>query len=412
MKFRQNISQSLNAIQDNLLRAGITIFIIALGITALVVVMTTIEGVKSGMSNSFSTLGSNTFRIMNLSSQTRMHGKRGRGGRIKYPPITYTQAKDFQEQFQHMAVVSITGSGGGNNTVKYQQETTNAGIQLIGTDEHYLKAARYNVEEGRSLSAEDVSLGKNVTVLGANVKEALFPFESPLGKFISVNGNMYKVIGTFEKMGTTGMSGGDKIMNIPLSTLRAHNPNIGSLTLNVYLDDANRMNYIMEEARGILRVIRKLRPDLEDNFSIAKSDAFVEQLLDQLKLLTIAAQVIGIITLMGASVALLNVMLVSVTERTNEIGIRKALGATRNNIQVQFLMEAVVICQLGGMLGVFMGVSVGNLISNLLFTGTFVVPWNWVLIGLVACLIVGVGAGFYPAYKAAKVDPIESLRHV
>ncbi|MEZ4773758.1 MAG: ABC transporter permease [Bacteroidia bacterium] len=410
MRILLNLNQSLDAIRANLLRAGITIFIIALGITALVVVMTSIAGVKSAMMNSFSSLGSNTFKIQNMASQVMFHG--GGGQRVvKYPAIDYRDATEFKKQYEHLAVVSISGSAGGAFKLKYRENTTNNNIQLLGVDEDYLKTARYDLAEGRSLSEEDVSLGKNVIVIGAEVKDMLFPFESAVGNFVTVDGNMYKVIGAFAKMGTSGMFGGDKIGMIPISTARNHFPNMGSLTLNIFATDPARMDYLMEEARGIFRLVRKVRADQDDNFAITKSDSFVSQFLDQMKVLTISAQVIAMITLMGASIALLNVMLVSVTERTNEIGVRKAMGASRRNILYQFLFEAIVICQLGGLLGILMGLFVGNLISTLMFNTGFVVPWNWIFIGLISCLVVGVGSGYYPAWKAARVDPIESLRY-
>ena len=238
------------------------------------------------------------------------------------------------------------------------------------------------------------------------------PAESPIGKVINVSGSTYKVIGVFDRVGSSGSSGADESCVIPISTLRNDQTNVGSLTLNVYVEDATRMDYLMEEARGNFRLIRNVRLEEEDNFVVSRSDAFVEQLMSNLRILTISAQVIALITLLGASVALLNVMLVSVTERTNEIGLRKALGATRSNILIQFLMEAIVICQIGGLLGILMGLPIGNLLGVLVMKGDFVVPWAWIAIGIVICFVVGVGSGFYPAWKAAKVDPIESLHHV
>lgn len=409
MRFVLSINQSLDAIRANLLRAGITILIIALGITALVVVMTSIEGVKSGMLDSFSSLGSNTFKIQNQASAVGFHG--GRGRRVNYPAIEYRQALEFKESFSGLATVSISVNAGGTFTISYRENATNGNIAMEGVEENYLETARYKLAEGRGISDEDVSLARNVIVLGAEVKETLFPYESSVGKFVTANNNIYKVIGAFEKMGTTGMSGGDKIVVTPVSTVRAHYPRLGSFTLNVFVSDAARIDYLMEEARGYFRLVRSLRLDQEDNFSISKSDSFVNQFLEQMKILTISAQIIAFITLLGASVALLNVMLVSVTERTNEIGVRKAMGASRNNILTQFLMEAVVICQVGGVLGVLLGIGVGNMVSTMMFNAGFVVPWNWIITGLIACLVVGVASGYYPAWKAAKVDPIESLRY-
>lgn len=412
MKILLNLYQSLDAIRANIFRAGVTIFIIALGITALVVVMTSIEGIKSGMSASFSSLGSNTFKIQNFNSSVRIGGRRGGRRVVRYPSITYREASQFQKSFQSIGITSTSVNGTGGAVVQNQQYKTNPNVSVLGTDEFYLETAKYTLEEGRGLSNEDVSLGRNVVILGSEVREALFPHGSSLDKNVTINNQVYKIIGAFDKVGTTGMSGTDRTVVIPITTLRRHYPSFGSLTLNVFVEDANKMDYAMEEAIGQFRIVRGLRIDQEDDFSVSRSDSFVNQFLDQLKVVTLSAQVIAFITLFGASIALLNVMLVSVTERTGEIGLRKALGATKNNILLQFLMEAIVICQVGGLMGIAMGIFGGNMVSKLAFSGGFVIPWPWVIIGLVACFMVGMGSGFYPAWKAARIDPIESLRQV
>lgn len=412
MRFLLTFYQSLEAIRANWFRAGVTIFIIALGITALVGVLTSIDGIKSGMSNSFSSLGSNTFRIRNFNSQVRVGGRHRRGRAKRFPIITYRQADEFKKEFGEQAVISVSGGGGGTNIVKYKNRETNGNIYVQGTDENYLKVSKVTLAAGRNITVEDNALARNVVILGYEVKEKLFPTSPGVGEVVNISGKIYRVIGTFEKMGTSGGSkGADKSVIIPINTLRNHRRYLGSLTLNVYVADPNKITYYMDEAKGVFRLIRGLKPSEPEDFSVAKSDAFVEDLMENLSILTLSAQVIALITLLGASVALLNVMLVSVTERTNEIGLRKALGATKNNIQNQFLSEAIVICQLGGVLGILLGLLAGNLLSTFLLQGDFVVPWAWIVIGLVACLFVGIASGFYPAWKASKVDPIESLRH-
>jgi putative ABC transport system permease protein len=410
MRILLNINQSLASIRSNLLRAGVTIFIIALGITALILVMTSIEGIRQGMSSSFSALGANTFTILNRSSQIRMGGRGA--NRVKYPPITYREARAFQDKFKTMATVSITGGGGGFNIVKYQEETTNANVAITGGDQHYMRTSQQELAEGRMITAEDVSLSRNVCVLGGEVVENLFPYTTPIGKTVFSSGHSYKVVGTFKSMGSSGFSGGaDKSMLIPLSTLRAHRTSLGSLTISVFVDNPERIDYLQEEAKGQFRQVRRLRLGEPENFSVVKSQEILDQLFQLISVLTFSATAIALITLLGASVALLNVMLVSVTERTNEIGLRKALGASRRNILLQFLFEAVVICQLGGLLGIFIGIVLGNVAASYLFDGVFVIPWAWIFIGVTACLLVGVISGYYPAWKAARVDPIDSLRY-
>lgn len=410
MRFFLVISQSLEAIRSNLFRAGVTMFIIALGITALIIVMTSIEGVKTGLSSNFASLGSNTFTIQNWSAGIVRHG-RGRDKK-SYPAITYREAEEFSELFQQYGTSSKSLSGGGTFQVRYREEETNPNISLTGIDQNYFLTARYTISEGRSLSEEDIELARNVIIIGDEIKTKLFPFSSAVGKTVQAGSHSYTVVGVLESFGTMGMGGADKSCFIPITTLRSHYSSGGSVNLSVYVPEAGVMEETMAEAAGTFRIVRGLTPREEDNFAMGKSDQIVGQLLEQASTLTITAQIIALITLMGAAVALLNVMLVSVTERTREIGLRKATGATKKGILLQFLAEAVVICQLGGVLGILLGVLGGNLISSLAFDTSFVVPWAWVTIGVVACLLVGIAAGMYPAAKAAKVDPIESLRHV
>ncbi len=410
MKVIQNFFQALEAMRANLFRASVTIFIIALGITALVGVLTSIDGIKEGMRSSFSRLGANTLRIQNWSSDIESGNRRGQK-RQYYPRITYREYQEFKEDFIDLAIVSVEGRGGGGLKVKYQNEETNQDVDLIGIDENYPQTARYNILEGRFVVEDDVKWGRNVIVLGYDVAEKLFPFKSAIGKIVSVNQNMYKVIGVYEKIGTSSLGSQDKIVTIPITTLRSHNPALSSLNISIFVDDPTRIEYLSEEATGAFRLVRNLDIREENNFSVTKSDAFVEQIMENLKVLTLSAQIVAFITLLGASVALLNVMLVSVTERTNEVGLRKALGATERNIRQQFLIEAILICQLGGILGIIFGLLIGNLVSTFLLKGSFVVPWLWLLIGLIACFFVGITSGFYPAWKASRVDPIESLRH-
>lgn len=411
MRFLLSVNQSLEAIRSNSFRAGVTIFIIALGITALVGVLTSIDGIKNNMMESFSVMGANTLTIRNWDSNIQSGNNRGRRRR-SFPKITYRDYQWFKEEFSEQAIVSVTGNGGGGLKVKYKTEETNQNFELRGIDENFPQTARYEIAEGRHITQDDVQLARNVIVIGDEVNQKLFRYESAIGKVVNVNNHMYKVVGVYDKVGSNSMSGADRVVAIPISTLRNHKPDLGSLTINVYVDNTELIDYYQEEATGAFRLVRRLRPAEENDFAVTKSDAFVERVMENLQVLTISAQIIALITLLGASVALLNVMLVSVTERTNEIGLRKALGASEKNILVQFLMEAIVICQVGGVLGILMGLSAGNLLSTLLLGGKFVVPWFWLIVGVIACFIVGVASGYYPAWKAARVDPIESLRHV
>ncbi len=403
------ILQAFEAVRTNLLRTSVTMFIIALGITSLVGVLTSIDGVKYWMANSFSSLGTNTFRILDYSSGVRMGG----GGRKKpYPNITYSESNQFQEKFTDRAVVCLTGTGNFAAVVKNEIAATNPNIQIIGTDRNYLKVYKYTLKEGRNFSEEELLSGDKVIIIGNDIKNKLFPNGSPVGARINADNHIYKIIGVLAEMGTSGSAGGDKICLIPIETMRGDFPSDDrSFSLSVYVENPITMPFLMEEAKGIFRLIRKLNPGDPENFEVVKSDQFVEELMSNLKILTLSATLIAIITLFGASIALLNVMLVSVTDRTKEIGIRKALGATQFNILLQFLTEAVLICQIGGVIGIFLGIAAGNIVSTLIMKSIFVIPWNWMVLGLFLCFIVGIVSGIYPAWKAARVDPIESLRH-
>lgn len=359
---------------------------------------------------SFSTLGTNTFQIVRRSGSVRVQGRRSREKRN--PPIDYDQALEFKEVFEEIAPVSVSARGTGIATVRAGLEQTNPNISLFGVDENYLITARYTVVEGRAISVDDVESARKVVVLGHAVTEKIFPFSSPIGEKVSIDREFFTVIGAFKEMGTASSSGGDKVVVIPVSTLRNAYPDPNrNFIISAFVSDISTLDPVMEEATGRFRLVRGLGPRNENNFDLEKSDAFVEEFVSNIRVITWGAMAIAIITLIGASVALLNVMLVSVTERTNEIGIRKALGATKKGIMTQFLTEAIVICQLGGITGVILGLIFGNIVSVSLLESSFVAPWLWIVIGLIACVVVGVSSGLYPAWKAAKVDPIDSLRH-
>jgi len=410
MDTRENILQAFTAIKGNRLRAILTILIIAFGIMSIVGVLTAIDGIKASMENSFTTLGSNTFRIQNYESQIRFGG--GRGKNEYMPPIDYQEAEAFKNAFSGIAPVSLSVSGTMTGKGKYKNLTTNNNLNVRGSDEYFTTVEKYKIAEGRSISVVDIALQRKVAVVGNEIKVKLFPGTTPLGKSILIDNKKYTIIGLFESRGSSFGMGGDKVVLIPVSTLLTAYPSQGerSFTLNVFVDNPQLMEQYIDEAIGMFRIIRKLKPKKENDFGIAKSDTFVNSLLESLVTLRVAAIGIAMITLFGASIGLMNIMLVSVTERTREIGIRKALGATKSNILFQFLTEAIVICQLGGLLGILLGIGIGNFIGIFL-SAPFQIPWNWVILGLVICFTVGLISGIYPARKASSLDPIDSLRH-
>ncbi len=392
-----------------MLRAILTIVIIALGIAALVGILASIDVIKSSLNSNFSSMGANTFTIRNRETTVRV----GRGGKQprKHKSITYTEAMQFADEFDYPGIVSVSTVASFAATMKYKSEKTNPNIQIFGTDENYLMVSGYNLEKGRNFSPTEVRGGDHVIILGKDLVSELFKKEDPIGKEINVGAGRYRVIGTLASKGSSMGFGGDKVALLPIENVRIYfsRPDM-TFTINVLSEDPSLMDGTIGEATGLFRIVRKLQPNADDNFEITKSDSIATSLIDNLQYVTLGATLIGIITLLGAAIGLMNIMLVSVTERTKEIGIRKALGATKAAIRNQFLTEAIVICQIGGLLGILIAILLGFGIS---FTmgGDFMIPWPWIGMGVAICFVVGLISGLYPAIKASNLDPIEALRY-
>lgn len=411
MNQTENIKEGLRSIQSNLLRTVLTALIIAIGITSLVGILTAIDGIQKSVSDSFSSLGANTFDIVAKGED----GRRGGQGGIEeksYPPIRYDQAKRFKENFTYPAITTIHVRVTGNAELKRLSKKTNPNYRIHGIDDNFIPIKGYNIKSGRNLSSIEIQYGSNVTVIGQEVVKALFEDdEDPVNKEIVLYGVKCKIVGVLEKTGGMGGSSGpDRTAYIPLdlaSRLMRFEPRY---QITVAVSNPVEMDAAIGEATGIMRVVRQDRITDEGSILVEKSESVAESLNEITGYLRIGGFTIGLITLLGASVGLMNIMMVSVTERTREIGVRKALGATPQKIRMQFLAEALVVCQLGGIAGIILGILIGNLIANLISPGTFVVPWLWMLVGLVICFVVGIVSGYYPAHKASKLDPIESLR--
>jgi putative ABC transport system permease protein len=301
--------------------------------------------------------------------------------------------------------------GGFGVSVQYGNKRSKNDMMLLGTDENYAVTSSYQIESGRNISMSDVQLGRNVIVIGKKVESYFFPRGNALGKSISLFGKGYKIIGVFAEKGMTQMMGGDKILVVPVSTLHRDKPDPErDYGLSIYCPDPKLLDMMSLEATGVFRSVRELKPKDENNFGIMRMDNLLAELMGQIAVLTFSAIAVAIITLFSAAIGLMNIMLVSVTERTREIGVRKSLGATNSNILRQFLTEAIIICQFGGILGIILGILIGNIIGLLLGT-EFLVPWPWVFVGITVCFITGLVSGIYPAWKASRLDPIDALRH-
>jgi putative ABC transport system permease protein len=406
---RENINISLSAIKSQLLRTILTVFIITIGITSLVGTLTSIDALKSSINSNFTSMGANTFTIRNREMTVRI-GRNGKKPK-RFKSISYNEAIDFSKAFNFPAKPSVSTIASGSATLKFESKKTNPNVRVFGGDENYMATSGYDLEKGRNFSTQEIEYGNHVVIIGKDIVEALFlTTDEPIDKVISIGSGKYKVIGVLKSKGNSSGFGGDKIAILPLSHVRDYFsiPNM-TFTINVMCNNSQLMNTAVGEATGTFRIVRKLKIGEEDNFEITKSDNLANLLIENIQTVTMGATIIGIITLLGAAIGLMNIMLVSVSERTREIGIRKAVGATRKTIRSQFLVEALVICQLGGIGGTLLGMIMGNVLAYM-FDISFIIPWLWIFMSIVLCLIVGTLSGIYPAIKASKLDPIEALR--
>ena len=425
MKTGDSIILSYNTIKSNRLRTAITVIIVALGIMALIAIITAVEAVNQSLTKSFSTMGANAFSLRFKERNIRFGGGSNRGDAKKTSRnsiakassegkiITFDEARAFKQRYNFPATVGIALSGPNGIIVNTDTKKTNPDVRVTGGDENYLALNGYDLSYGRDFSAMDVETGTSVCIIGNTIAQKLYGENAgkAIDKIINVSNNKYRVIGILKDKGSSAFSNADKVVITTYNNIRRiFGSENKSYNVAVMVNDIKLMDVAIGEAKGSFRPIRKLDIKEDDNFYIDKSDSIAQSLMKNLEFLKYATLAIALITLIGAAIGLMNIMLVAVNERTKEIGLIKSLGGKSAEIRAQFLWESILISLMGAVVGIIAGILFGNIVALLLKTG-FVVPWAWVIAGVVVCSLVGLVAGLYPAYKASKLDPIVALRY-
>ena len=403
-KLRESFWMAIDSIRKNKLRSSLTLLGISIGVFSVIGVMTAIRTLESSVESGLNVFATNTFVIQKypgISFNDRKYRKRKN--------IDYTQYEKLKNRAQLPILVSVSEQSSVRD-VKYKDRTVKNSVGLIGGDEGTVRCYNTYIADGRNFINEDIHHIRNVCILGMDVVDRLFPFEDPLGKRIHIEGLDYMVIGLTERQGELFGESKDNFIAIPITTyLKRFSERWTTLSIDVESQSELTYEKTKDEVIGLMRSIRKVRPEEDNDFEIVTNTEMIEQFSGFTSGIKLFALFVSVIALVVAGIGIMNIMLVSVTERIKEIGIRKAIGATKNDILTQFLMEAIFLSQFGGIVGIIMGVSGGNIVS-FLFKIPAVIPFDWALIGLVVCSVIGIGFGIYPAWRAAQLDPIESLR--
>ena len=397
---------AIDAIRQNKLRSILTLLGISIGVFSVIGVMTAIRTLESSVESGLNVFAANTFVIQKYPSiQIGRRDKKIRNRKN----IDYDQYKMLKERAKLPVLVSVS-EGSSIRNVKYKDTSVKNYVSLLGGDEGSIRMYKTFISDGRNIAPDDVRYARNVCVLGMDVVDRLFPFEDPISKKIQIEGLNYYVVGVTERQGEAFGQSQDNYIAIPITNyLQKFSNKWTTLSINVEAASEKDYDKTREEVIGIMRTIRKVKAGEDNDFELETNDEMIETFSGFTGGIKLFALSVSVIALVVAGIGIMNIMLVSVTERIKEIGIRKAIGATKRDILTQFLMEAVFLSEFGGVVGIIMGIGAGNLVS-FIFNIPAVIPFDWAIIGLLVCSVIGIGFGIYPAWKAAQLDPIESLR--
>jgi putative ABC transport system permease protein len=407
--FKENVRIAVGSIRTQLLRTTLTVLIIAIGITALVGILTVVSALENTISSDFASMGANTFNIKQYENTTR---GRGEEREIINPILSYPEAVAFKNKYNYpFSETSLSFTATSTAEVKYEANKTDPEIAVLGVDEYFMTNSGLETSLGRNFTGFDIDNNNYVCVVGSDFEKGLFKDTNPIDKTISIRGARFKVIGVLKEKGSTFGNKQDLRVLIPIQLARSlfTAPNI-NYTMSVMVTNKELLDQAIDNATITMRNVRKLTPVKDNNFGVVRSDDLINRILGITKYLGLASWLIGIITVLGSSIALMNIMIVSVTERTREIGVRKALGAKRSTVAIQFFIETLLIGQLGGMVGIVLGILIGYGIATVL-SFDFVIPWVAIFAAFLTSFIVAIVSGLYPAIKAAFLDPIEALRY-
>jgi len=410
MNLRESLISAIISIRSNKLRASLTLLGIIIGVFSIIGVMTLLDALQKGIDSGLSQLGSNTFQIQKFPAMFTG----GPGKFKKYEnrkDITLEQAFRLKEIATQYKYIGLEDWAGGK-IIKYNKYQTNPNINIIGVTSEFLQTNSYTLNQGRFFTDQDVNSTRHICVIGTDIIEKLFPFTNPIGQTIEADGNKFEIIGFLTSKGQNLGQSSDNIVLIPIRTMDKIYGARKNRSINIAVTAESKEKYDATEEHiiGLMRQVRKLGPGDENDFEIFSNESLIREANNFTIYFKYGAGVISFISLIAAGIGIMNIMLVTVTERTREIGIRMAIGAKRSNVLIQFLFEAIILCEIGGILGIIVGIGLGNILGSVLNT-PISIPYDWVVIGLLVCSAIGILFGTYPAYKAAKLNPIDALRY-